>query len=310
MEEWGLGPEDLEKINSELIYTRISGYGQTGPYSKLPGFASVCEAVGGFRYVNGFPDRPSVRPNLSMGDTMAGLQGVIGILLALQARNGNKRGGVQSSGKGQVVDVAIYESVFSLLEGVVSEYDGANVTRGCSGSTLTGIVPSNLYRGSDGKDIIIGANGDSLYSRLLDAMGVPKEDELRTWDSNAKRVENQDIIDAKIGEWVGMRSTEETLQILAKAKIPSGLIYSVEDMVTDPHYIARGQFEEVKIEELDRDLKIPAIGPRLTSTPGSTKHPGRSRPGQDSKEVLQEWLGMTDADITDLINSKAVIQND
>jgi len=308
MEEWKLGPEDLERINPELIYTRISGYGQTGPYSKMPGFASVCEAVGGLRYVNGFPDRPSVRPNLSMGDTLAGLQGVIGILLALQARNGNKRKSkdAPSDGKGQVVDVAIYESVFSLLEGVVSEYDGAGVIRGPSGSTLTGIVPSNLYKGSDGKDIIIGANGDSLYSRLLDAMEIGKEHQLRSHDSNKKRVENQGEIDEAIGAWVAMRPTGETLDILKTFRIPSGLIYSVEDMVNDPHYVDREMFEGVEIPELKKSLKIPAISPRLSRTPGRTVHPGRSAPGVDTLDVLEDWLGLQTDEVEAMVEEGAV----
>ncbi|GAB5357848.1 hypothetical protein AAMO2058_000409900 [Amorphochlora amoebiformis] len=304
MEEWGLGPEDLEKINEKLVYTRISGYGQTGPYSKKPGFASVCEAVGGFRYVNGFPDRPSVRPNLSMGDTMAGLQAVIGILLALQARGTNPR--APASGKGQVVDVAIYESVFNLLEGVVSEYDGAGVIRECSGSTLTGIVPSNLYRGLDSKDIIIGANGDSLYSRLLDAMDLSTDHKLRSYDTNAKRVDNIDEIDNVIGSWVATRPTDETLKILEKFRIPSGLIYSVEDMMTDPHYIARNQFEKVEIEDIKRSIKIPAISPVLSRNPGKTSHPGRSKPGQDTKEILSDWLGADTKECSKLLESKSV----
>eukprot|EP00466_Bigelowiella_natans_P012304 jgi/Bigna1/68985/fgenesh1_pg.7_\ len=336
MEEWGLGPQDLEKLNEELIYTRISGYGQTGPYSKLPGFASVCEAVGGFRYVNGFPDRPSVRPNLSMGDTMAALQAVIGILLALQARNGNQNArwrkeedaaaaasssssssslsssSSPSCGKGQVVDVAIYESVFNLLEGVVSEFDGAGVVRGCSGSTLTGIVPSNLYRpirrGSDGKDIIIGANGDSLYSRLLDTMEVEKESCLRSYDSNAKRVEKQGEIDIAIGKWVKQRPTDATLEILSKASIPSGLIYNVEDMMNDPHYIARNQFEQVEIGELDRKLKIPAISPVLSRNPGTTRHPGRSKPGEDTVDILEDWLRKDTRSIDALLEAGSVMK--
>lgn len=205
-----------------------------------------------------------------------------------------------------MVDVAIYESVFNLLEGVVSEFDGAGVIRGPSGSTLTGIVPSNLYRGNDGKDIIIGANGDSLYSRLLDAMEIGKEDELRFHNSNKKRVKNQEKIDEAIGSWVALRSTNETLKILKSFRVPSGLIYSVDDMMNDPHYIDRNMFEEVDIPELKSTVKVPAISPKLSRTPGKTVHSGRSFPGVDTFDVLHEWLELSTTEIEEMIAKGAV----
>ncbi len=184
MEKWDLSPQALEKRNPGLIYARVSGYGQTGPLASRPGFASVCEGFGGFRHINGFPGEAPVRPNLSIGDTLAGLHAVIGILLALQQRS-------KADGSGQVVDVAIYESVFNMLESVVPEYDGADMVRGPSGSTLTGIVPTNTYSCADGKYVIIGGNADSIYQRLMRAAGRDDlADDARLRD-NAGRVEHQ-----------------------------------------------------------------------------------------------------------------------
>ena len=167
MERWGLGPDDLKASNPRLVYTRISGYGQDGPYADKPGFASVCEGFSGFRYVNGFPDQAPVRPNLSIGDTVSALHAVLGILLALRARD--------LQGEGQVIDVALYESMFNLMEAVIPEYSGAGIIREPSGTTVTGIVPTNTYRCSDGKFVVIGGNGDSIFKRLMEGSGA------RTW---------------------------------------------------------------------------------------------------------------------------------
>src|SRR3990170_572248 len=185
LEKWGMGPAELKALNPELIVARVSGYGQTGPYAAQPGFASVCEGFAGFRHLNGFPDRAPVRPNLSMGDTLAGLHAVLGILLALTARQRGKAAG------GQVVDVAIYESVFNLLESVVPEYDGAGVVRAPSGSTITGIVPTNTYRCADGKFIIIGANGDSIFKRLCEQMGRHDMAQDPRYEDNKGRVAHE-----------------------------------------------------------------------------------------------------------------------
>ena len=183
LEKWGLGPEELKQTNPGLIYARISGYGQTGHYASRPGFASVCEGIGGFRYINGFPGAPPVRPNLSLGDTLAGLHAVLGILLAYIQRR--KPG----QGVGQVVDVAIYEAVFNMLEAVVPEYDGAGVVREPSGSTLTGIVPTNTYRCRDGKYVIIGGNGDSIFQRLMRTAGRPEmATDPRVWPEHRVRI--------------------------------------------------------------------------------------------------------------------------
>ena len=286
LEKWGMGPAQLKALNPELIVARVSGYGQTGPYAAQPGFASVCEGFAGFRHLNGFPDRAPVRPNLSMGDTLAGLHAVLGILLALTAR---LRGKTKA---GQVVDVAIYESVFNLLESVVPEYDGAGVIRAPSGSTLTGIVPTNTYLCADGKYVIIGGNGDSIYQRLMRAIGRPEMAEDPRCATNAKRVENEEEIDAAISAWTGARGAADVLETLRKAGVPNGPIYNVADMMADPHFNARGMFESVEVN--GKPLKIPAIPPLLGETPGRTDAPGPAL-GAHTDEVLEGLLGVSGA---------------
>jgi crotonobetainyl-CoA:carnitine CoA-transferase CaiB-like acyl-CoA transferase len=283
LEKWGMGPAELKQLNPELIVARVSGYGQTGPYAAQPGFASVCEGFGGFRHVNGFPDRPPVRPNISMGDTLAGLHAVLGILLSLTAR---LRGRAPA---GQVVDVAIYESVFNLLESIVPEYDGAGVVREPSGSTITGIVPTNTYLCADGKYIIIGGNGDSIYQRLMRAIGRPEMAEDARFATNAKRVENEKEIDEAILAWTKARSSAQALDALRQAGVPNGPIYSVADMMADPHFQARGMFEQVEVS--GKPLKIPAIPPLLGETPGRTDAPGPAL-GAHTDEVLEKLLGL------------------
>ncbi|MBT8445586.1 MAG: CoA transferase [Gammaproteobacteria bacterium] len=283
MEKWGLGPEVLREINPALIYTRVSGYGQTGPYANRPGFASVCEGFGGFRYVNGVPGEPPVRPNISLGDTLAGMHAAFGVLLAYVHRlRGNPD-------VGQIVDVSIFESVFNMLEGIVPEYSGAGVVRQPSGSTITGIVPSNTYRCGDGKLIVIGANTNSMFKRLMDAMDRNDMATDERYAENAGRVEHQDTIDGTITAWAGTLTAAEALAVLEGAGVASGPIYSVEDMFNDPQYQARGLFEQVDIN--GEALDIPAIVPRLSETPGRTDTPGPTL-GAHTDEVLDELLGI------------------
>ncbi|MGI9309233.1 MAG: CaiB/BaiF CoA transferase family protein [Gammaproteobacteria bacterium] len=283
MERWGLGPDALRASNPGLIYARISGYGQDGPYASKPGFASVCEGIGGFRYLNGFADRPPVRPNLSMGDTLAALHAALGILLACVAKLNDPEG------KGQVVDIAIYEAVFNLLESVIPEYDRAGLVRECSGSTLTGIVPTNTYLCADEKYVIIGANGDSIFRRLMEAMDRHDLADDPHYADNAGRVKHEPELDAAISAWTKTLPANEVLDILEQAVVPSGLIYSVEDMFNDPHFQARGLFEEVNIN--GKSLKIPAITPKLIDTPGGTRWPG-PEVGAHNQEILGGLLGM------------------
>ncbi len=284
MEKWGLGPEVFKQSNPGLIYARISGYGQTGPSAPKPGFASVCEGFGGFRYVNGFPGEPPVRPNLSIGDTLAGLHAAMGILLAYINRNR------ADGGSGQVVDVAIFESVFSLLEGVVPEFDGAGIIREPSGSTLTGIVPSNTYRCGDGKLIVIGANTDSMFKRLAKLMEQPEMGDDPRFSDNAKRVEHQEEIDGRIAAWAAARPAADALDSLDDAGVAAGPIYNVEDIFNDPQYRARGLLQQVTVD--GEPLTIPAIVPLLSETPGTTRWPG-PKIGSHNDEVFSEILNLS-----------------
>lgn len=283
MEKWGLGPDALKTTNPALIYTRVSGYGQSGPNSAMPGFASVCEGYGGLRYVNGFPDRPPVRANLSLGDTLAGMHAAMGILLAWIQRG--------KSGQGQMIDVSIFESVFNMMEGVVPEYSGAGVVREPSGSTITGIAPTNTYKCADGKYVIIGANGDSLFKRLCEAMQRPDLAADPRFASNAGRVEHETELDAAIEAWIAPLDSEEAMRRLGAVNVPNGPIYSVADMMADPHYQARGLFQEIDIPG-DRKMHIPAIVPFLSDTPGRTDWPGTDV-GAHTDAVLGGLLGMS-----------------
>ena len=291
LEKWGMSPEDLKKDNPGLITARISGYGQTGPRSHLPGYASVCEGYGGFRYVNGFPDRPPVRPNLSIGDTLAGLHAAMGVLLAYIQREKDP------DGKGQVVDAAIYESVFNMMEAVVPEYSGSGAIREPSGSTITGIAPTNTYITSDNKHVIIGGNGDSIFKRLMNAIGRPDMANNPKLEENQGRVDNEKEIDAAIEKWTKDHTSDEVLSTMDEVSVPAGPILSVEDMMKDEHYIARGMFQEVQAN--GRTLQIPAMLPILTETPGTTEWPGPAL-SEHTDEVLSELLGKDEKEITQL----------
>lgn len=289
MEKWGLGPDDIKPINPKLVYARISGYGQTGPYANKPGFASVCEGMSGFRYVNGFPGQAPVRPNLSIGDTIAGIHAALGIALALLERH--------KSGEGQTVDVALYEAMFNLLEAVVPEYSGADVVREPSGTTVTGIVPTNTYRCSDGKYVVIGGNGDSIFKRLMTGIGHPDLAEDIRLHNNAGRVEHESEIDQIIGGWCSVRSVADVLAVMEAQRVPAGPIYNVEDMLEDPHFNERGMFEDVEID--GKPLKIPAILPKLERTPGATEWVG-PRLGEHTEEVLTQ-LGLGPEEFQSLV---------
>ena len=289
VESWGIGPDEFKQSNSKLVYARISGYGQTGPYASKPGFASVCEGISGFRYVNGHPEQAPVRPNLSIGDTISGIHAALGICLALLEQ--------KNSGTGQVVDVALYESMFNLMEAVVPEYDSANVIRQPSGSTVTGIVPTNTYRCLDGKYVVIGGNGDSIFQRLMTAAGCPEMAQDPGLSSNAGRVTHEAKIDQALSVWCAENDSTSILQILDINRVPGGPIYNVEDMVNDEHFNARGLFESVEIN--GEALKIPAILPKLDKTPGATRWPGPEL-GSHNHQVLSELLGLSAADLTQL----------
>lgn len=292
MEKWGLGPAHIKPHNPGLIYTRISGYGQTGPYSHKPGYASVTEAYSGFRYINGFADEVPVRPNLSLGDSVAGLHAAMGILLALLARR------VNDEASGQVVDVALYESMFNLMEGIVPEFSGAGEVREPAGSTITGIVPTNTYLCSDGKHVVIGGNGDSIYVRLMTAIGREDLANDPRLAGNPGRVTHQKLIDGAIAAWTDRLTSEDVIQTMEDADVPVGGIFSIADAFDDPHYQARGMFEQVNVPSLDTALAIPAILPKLTGTPGSTEWPG-GEVGSHTEELLAK-LGLSKDSINTL----------
>ena len=289
MEKWGIDPESLEKTNERLIYARISGYGQTGPYAGKAGFASVCEAFGGFRFVNGFPDKPPVRPNLSIGDTLAGIHAALGILLAYIQR--------ERDGKGQVVDVAIFEAVFNLLEAVIPEYSGGGVIRQPSGSTITGIAPTNTYVCKDGKYIVIGANTNSMFKRLAEAMDRQDIGDDHRLVENFGRVENQDTLDSAIEKWTKTLTAEEALRKLDQFSVAAGPIYNAKDMAEDKQFQARNLFQKVTINE--KEIDIPAIIPHLSRSPGGTDFPGQKL-GSHNEEIYLETLGLDESEIDDL----------
>jgi crotonobetainyl-CoA:carnitine CoA-transferase CaiB-like acyl-CoA transferase len=289
VEKWGLGPEDFRLSNPGLVYARISGYGQDGPYANKPGFASVCEGMSGFRYVNGHPGEAPVRPNLSIGDTISGIHAALGIAMALLEKN--------RSGNGQVVDVSLVESMFNLMEAVVPEFDGNGVIREPSGSTVTGIVPTNTYRCGDGRYIVIGGNGDSIFQRLMVAAGYPEMASDPRLASNPGRVEHEAEIDAALAQWCGAHDSSWLLSQLDQARVPAGPIYNVEDMVNDEHFQARGLFESVEID--GEPLKIPALVPKLSRTPGATRWPGGEL-GRENQEVLGGLLGLSEQQLEQL----------
>jgi formyl-CoA transferase len=289
MEGWGLGPDALLRLNPRLIMLRISGYGQTGPYRDRTGFGVVAEAMGGLRHLTAEPGRVPVRVGVSIGDTLAALHGVIGVLMALQHRHAH--------GVGQVVDVALYEAVFNCMESLLPEYSAFGAVRGPAGSALPGIAPSNAYLCSDGGYALIAGNGDSIFKRLMKEIGRDDLGNDPALADNAGRVLRVTEIDAAIGLWAAQRSVDEVLAALDKISVPAGRIYTVADIAADPHYQARGMLAQVQMDD-GSSLTVPGIVPRLSATPGSHR---RNAPalGQDTDAVLQE-LGLTPAQIQGL----------
>lgn len=259
LEKWGLGYELLAKENPRLIMLRMSGFGQDGPYRDQTGFGSVGESMGGLRYVTGFPDQPPVRPNISIGDALAALHGVIGVLSALHER--------ERSGLGQVVDVALYEAVFNMMEGALPEYALFGAVREREGTTLTGIVPSNTYTSADHKHIIVGGNGDSIFKRLMVLVGRPDLAEDPGLADNAGRVPRAGELDEAIGGWIARHDAEFVLKALSEAQGPAGKTYSIADIARDPQYQAREMIREVQLAD-GTALKVPGVIPKLSRTPG------------------------------------------
>ncbi|MCQ0986969.1 CaiB/BaiF CoA transferase family protein [Jiella sp. LLJ827] len=296
MEEWGLGYDVLKERNPGLIMVRVTGFGQTGPYADRAGFASVCEAMGGMRYIAGYPDRPPVRAGISIGDTLAGQSGFQGALLALQHRN--------RTGEGQVVDASIYEAVLSVMESVVSEYDGGGHVRERSGSFLPGIAPSNAYPTRDGETVIVGANQDSLFRRLCKVMGQPELSEDERFSSHQARGRNQAEIDAIISEWTAGHTASEIVETLAENGVPAGLTYKAPDMLADRHFQARESITRVEDPEIG-SLAMQNVFPKLSASPGSIERTG-PKLGEHTDAVLGEWLGYDDARIAALKSAHVV----
>jgi len=290
MEKWGLGYEDLKKINPSIIMVRISGYGQDGPYSVKPGFGSVGEALGGIRHLTGYPNLPPTRTGISIGDSLAAMYGVMAAMMALHHRHKTK--------EGQYIDVALYEAVFSLMESLVPEFDQFKFIRERSGSTLPGIAPSNIYLCKDGKYIVIGANGDSIFKRLTKAIERPDLEESEEFVSNEGRAKKAEWIDKQIEEWTKKRSSDEVLKILDLHQIPSGPIYNVEDMFKDAHFKAREMLPSINIDEKE-ELKMPGIVPKFSKTPGKIRWAG-AKLGAHNSEIYKGVLNMSDAELKKL----------
>ncbi len=295
LEKWGLGYEALSAGNPGLVMVRLSGFGQDGPYKDRPGFGAIGESMGGMRYVTGYPDRAPVRVGISIGDSLAAMFGVIGALMAVHSR--------ASTGRGQVVDVALYEAVFAMMESTLPEYGISGLIRERTGASLPGIVPSNTYPCADGKYVVIGANADSIFKRMMHAIGRPDLAEDPSLASNDGRVERTGEIDRVIGEWTASRDLETVLAVLEKAEVPSGKIYSIADIAADLHYRARGMIERHALEA-GAQILLPGIVPKLSETPGGTRWVG-PKLGEHTGQVLSE-AGVPEAEIAAL-RSRGVI---
>ena len=295
LEAWGMGPEVLHTLNPGLVMLRISGYGQTGPYRDLPGFGAIGEAMGGLRHLTGEPGRVPVRVGVSIGDTLAALHGTIGVLTALYHRKVN-------GGQGQVIDVALHEAVFNVMESLVPEYSAFGTVREAAGSALPGIAPSNAYPCSDGW-VLIAGNGDSIFKRLMDTIGQPDLGAAPDLCDNAGRVARVQEIDTAIGAWTAPRSVQAVLDAMGAARVPAGRVYTAKDIARDPHYRAR----DMLLQQPTRDgysVEVPGIVPKLSLTPGTIRS---SAPhlGDDTDAILQE-AGLSNEQIA-LLRAKGVV---
>jgi formyl-CoA transferase len=295
LEKWGMGWEQLRELNPGLVMLRISGYGQSGPYRDLPGFGAIGEAMGGLRHLTGEPGRVPVRVGVSIGDTLAALHGTIGVMAALYHRKVN-------GGAGQVIDVALHEAVFNVMESLIPEYSAFGAVREAAGSSLPGIAPSNAYACADGY-VLIAGNGDSIFKRLMDSIGRPDLAQAPDLGSNAGRALRVDELDAAIGHWTQTRTVSAVLAAMVQANVPAGRVYTARDICEDPHYRAR----DMILSQTTRDghtIEVPGIVPKMSGTPGTIRS---SAPhlGDDTDSVLRE-MGLTAANIATL-REKGVI---
>ena len=277
LDKLGLGWEQLKAANPGLVMVRLSGFGQSGPYKDQPGFGAVGESLGGLRYVTGFPDRPPVRTGISIGDSIAALWGAIGALMALRHKE-------VSGGQGQVVDVALYEAVFAMMESLVPEFDVFGFVRERSGNIMPGITPSNTHTTKDGKHITVGANGDAIFKRFMQAIGRPDLAADPGLADNAGRDARRDELYALIDAWCAQQDEAAVLATLAAAEVPASRVYSVADMFADPQFIARQMIEAARLPD-GREFRIPGIVPKLSATPGGTEWVGPAL-GAHTDEVL------------------------
>lgn len=296
LEQWGLDYDTVSKLNPRLIMLRISGYGQTGPLRDLAGFGVIAEAMGGFRYITGMPGEAPVRPGISIGDSLSALHGVIGVLMALYHRDAN-------GGRGQMVDVALYESVFNMMEGAVPEFDRYGMVREPAGSALQGIAPTNAYPCKDGLYVLIAGNGNSIFKRLMSLIGRDDLGDDPALASNPGRVAQMDRIDAAIAAWTQSRTLDEALEGMAAARVPAGRVFTVKDIVNDCHYQARGMLQTIELDD-GSSLKVPGVIPKLSDTPGSFEGGGPAL-GQHTLSVLQ-GMGLEPQKLTQL-QEKGVI---
>jgi len=309
LERWGLGYEALKEINPAAIMVRLSGYGQTGPMKDQPGFGAIGESMGGMRYVSGHADRPPVRIGISIGDSIAALHGALGAMMALRHRDATggrwngKSGSERKAGQGQMVDVALYEAVFNMMESLVPEFDHAGVVRERTGGALPGIVPSNTYTTRDGQNIVIAGNGDAIFKRLMIAIGRDDMANDPALARNDGRVPRTEEIDAAIQAWCDTKDIDPALEVLKTADVPVTKIYSVRDMMNDAQFLARGMFEQHAFKD-GSPVKLPAVTPKLSATPGGTRWLGPEL-GEHNEEILRA-LGYDDAGIEQLRREGAI----
>jgi crotonobetainyl-CoA:carnitine CoA-transferase CaiB-like acyl-CoA transferase len=296
LEKWGLGWEDLSRINPALVMVRVSGFGQTGPYRDRPGFAAIAESLGGLRYLAGYPDRPPVRVGISLGDSLASLYGVIGALLALHHHKVN-------GGNGQFIDVALYEAVFGVMESLVPEFSAFGHVRERTGASLPGIAPSNTYPCRNGRYVIIAGNSDGIYKRLMNAIGRADLAEDPRLARNDGRVQHVEMLDGAITAWTRERALDDVLAVLEKAAVPCGRIFTAADIQADPHYRARKMIEEYELPNGDK-VEFPGVVPKLSETPGQTRWLG-PKLGEHTQEVLAS-IGVTGAAYRELKDAGVV----
>jgi formyl-CoA transferase len=296
MEKWNCGYEDLAAVNPRIIMLRVSGFGQTGPYSRQAGFGAVGEAMGGLRYVCGDPSTPPSRMGISIGDELAAVHAALGALSALHYR--------EQTGRGQVVDSAIYEAVLNMMESLITEYDKAGYIRERTGAILPNVAPSNVYPTADGQMVLIAGNQDGVFARLAEAMGQPELSKDPRYATHIARGSHQAELDARIAAWTASKSRTEVLALMEQAGVPSGLIYRAPEMLEDPHFKARDAIITTQHPDFG-ELRMQNVAPKLSETPGSVRSPSPEL-GQHNEEVFMGLLGMSRDRFDQLKTSKVI----